>query len=427
MTPLLMQNDYYWGDEWSPDDPRAGRARRGFWSVVFLLLSLLTCVAAAVLVPGGLGFLAGYSQLQAQNHENAIQHFQRGLGYLAENYPELAYTEFEIAVKYDSTYEPAQQKLRELPATFGGRGTPGPLEENRVAMALFDEASDLVLRREWGDAINRLEQLRSLKADYRTPEANDLLYRAYVEGGKAAVAAGQIELARERFDAALALRSGDAEVQRQRDLAVLYLDGQEAVGYNWQTAIQKFSALYQQDPNYDDVKKRLVDAYTQYGDLAAKQSAWCLAAREYDGALAISNDAQLTSKRNQALLLCKQAIAATLTPTAVLGTESYRPTISTLTGKACKGDGSVSGSVRDALGQPMAGVNVSYYTDTGRSATRTDAKGQYQFTWGKDAGLFHIVVLSADSRTPAGVVADVPYPGGNNPGCHVAVDWQKVQ
>jgi tetratricopeptide (TPR) repeat protein len=423
-----MQNDYYWDDEWSPRDSDESRARGGFWIAVFLLLSLLACVAAAVLVPGGLGFLAGYAQLQAQNHENAIQHFQRGLGYLAENYPELAYTEFEIAVKYDATYEPAQQKLRELQTTFGGRGTPGPPEEDRVAAALFDEARDLISKKEWGDAINRLEQLRSLKADYRAPEVTDLLYQAYFEGGKAAVAEGQIELARERFDAALVIRGGDVEVQRQRDLAVLYLDGQQAVGYNWQTAVQKFSALYQQDPNYDDVKKRLAEAHAQYGDLAAKQNAWCLAAREYDGALALTNDTQLASKRNQAMSLCRQAIVATPTTTPVPGTEIYIAKISTVASKPCTGSGDVSGGVRDALGQPLAGAQVAYYADgINRVTTRTNASGQYQFVWGGDARLFHIIVLSADGRTPAGIAADVQYPGGNSPGCHIVVDWQKVQ
>src|SRR4030066_535832 len=110
-----MQNDYYFEDqEWSPEPDRVSRS----WIVLFLFLSLLACVTLAVLVPGGLGFWAGYTQLQAQNHENAIQHFQRGLGYLAENYPELAYTEFEISVRYDPGFDPAQEKLQEMQAMF---------------------------------------------------------------------------------------------------------------------------------------------------------------------------------------------------------------------------------------------------------------------------------------------------------------------
>lgn len=423
-----MQSDYYIQEHWQRHDADTRRAHSGFGIALILLAALLICPAAAVLVPGGLGFIVGYQELQAQNHENAIQHFQRGLGYLAENYPELAYAEFEIALKYDPTYEPAQEKLSELQATLPERGTAGGKEEGRIAATLFDEARRLIAQKEWSDAIVRLEQLRTLKSDYRAQEVRDLLFQTYVEGGKSAAAGGHIELARERFDAALTIRKGDAEVQRQRELAVLYLDGQQAVGYNWQVAVQKFSALYQLDPNYNDVKKRLFEAHVQYGDAAAKQNAWCLAAREYEGALALANDATLAQKRAQAMALCKQAIVATPTPTAVPGMENYSAKISSPTGKSCKGEGSISGVVRDASGQPLAGVNVSYYTDTGiHSSTRTDAKGQYQFILGKDAGLFHVVVLSSDGKTPAGLAADVPYPGGNNAGCHVVVDWQKVQ
>jgi tetratricopeptide (TPR) repeat protein len=406
-------------------DPREHSRR--FWIVVFLLVSFLACVLGAVIVPGSAGFIAGYQELQDQNHELAIQHFNRGLGFLAENYPELAYTEFEIAVKFDGSFEPAQQKLNELQAMMGNQGTPGAPQEDRVAAALYDDAQTQVANMNWSDAITRLEQLRTLKPDYRAADVNEMLYNAYVAGGKNAVQIGQIELARERFDAALAIRNGDAQVVQQRDLALLYLDGQQAVGYNWQTAIQKFSTLYQQDPNYYDVKKRLVDAYTQYAELAIRQNASCLAVREYDGALAISKDATLADKRTQAMSLCKQAISATPTP-ILTGTEDYIFTKPTIADKSCNGIGDISGVVRDALGRPIGGAAIGYYADgIQMTATHSNANGQYQFTWGKDPGTFHVVALGADGKTPAGLAADVEYPGGNAAGCHIVMDWQKVQ
>ncbi len=420
-----MQNDYSWQDQdWAPEP----RVRGGMWIAVFLFLSLLGCASAAVLVPGGLGFIAGYNELQAQNHENAIQHFQRGLGYLAENYPELAYTEFEVAVKYDPGYEPAHQKLREMQGTMPQAGTPGPQEENRVAAALFDEASDLIGKKQWDDAINRLEQLRALNTGYRSQEASDLLFQAYVASGKAAVAASQIELGRERFEAALTIRPSDSETARQRDLAALYLDGQQAAGYKWDVAIGKFSDLYRQDPNYDDVKQRLVDAYVGYGDTAMKQNASCLAVREYDGALAIVKDAQISDKRSQAMAACRQAIVAPPTTVTTPGTESYFPKIQKDVKACTTGIGDVTGIVRDASGQPLPGVVVAYYADgIDRVATRTNATGQYQFIWGANPGIFHVIVIGGDGRTPAGSIADVDYPGGSKPGCHIIVDWQRMQ
>ncbi len=421
------QNDYapvFPGEELETVDPQP-RSRRS-WIGLFLLVSLLACGLGALFIPGGLGFIAGYQQLQSQNHELAIEHFNRGLGYLAEEYPELAYTEFEVAVKFDSSYEPAQQKLRELQKTVGGSGTPNAPQEDIVAATLFQQASDLAAQKNWSDAINRLEQLRTLKPDYRTAEVSALLYTAYTAGGKDAVAAGQIELARERFDAALAIKNGDADVTHQRDLALLYLDGQQAAGYNWQTAIQKLTTLYQQDPNYFDVKKRLLDAYAQYAELAGKQNAWCLAASAYDKSLAITKDATVGDKRAQAMALCKQAISATPTPAA--GTENYFFSKPVAADKPCIGTGEVSGVVRDALSRPVAGAAVGYDADgIPLTVTRTNATGQYQLTWGKDPGVFHVFVVSADGKTPAGTPADVEYLGGNTPGCHVMIDWQKVQ
>ncbi len=415
-----MQNSSDWENEYL-----AGHPRNGFLTAAFLFFSLIACVTGALLIPSGLGFIAGYQQLQAQSHETAIVHFNRGLGYLAENYPELARTEFEVSLRFDSTFEPAQQKLREMQTN--GNGTAST-PQDRIAATLFNEARNFVSQKQWSDAIMRLEQLRTLKSDYRTTEMSDLLFQAYVGGGKAAVASGQIELARERFDAALTIRKNDPETLRQRDLAVLYLDGQQAVGYNWQTVIQKFSALYQQDPNYDDVKKRLFDAHAQYGDLAAKQGSPCLAAREYDSALTIVNDATLTQKRTQVMALCKQAISATPTPAAPTGAEEYISTKPTVADKPCNGTGEISGFVRDALGRLLAGVPVGYYADgVSLVTTKTDANGQYRFGLGKDPGWLRVAILGADGKTPSSLAADVQYPGGNNAGCHIVVDWQRVQ
>lgn len=418
-----MRNDFSLAHPPPPEAMNTSLTNR-FWTIAFLLFSLLTCVLGGVLIPGGLGLLAGYQDLNTQNHEAAIVHFNRGLGYLAENYPELARVEFDVALRYDPGFEPAQAKLRELqPAS---NGTSGAAQENRVAATLYEEARALVAQKEWSDAITRLEQLRTLNADYRAAEVTESLFQAYVGAGKAAVTANQIELARGRFESALTIRN-DAEVRRQRDLAVLYLDGQQAVGYNWQLAIKNFAALYQQDPNYDDVKKRLFDAYVQYADLAGKQSSPCLAEREYNSALALMNDAAVAQKRNQVAATCRQAISATPTPAVVIGAEGYVWKFSS-EDKACTGTGDISGLVRDALGQGVPNASVGYSADgVPLTATRTNTEGRYQLQLGKDPGLFRVVIIGADGRTPASLSADVQYPGGNNAGCHIIIDWQKVQ
>ncbi|MBI3740938.1 MAG: hypothetical protein HY257_04175 [Chloroflexi bacterium] len=113
-------NQYYSPDDFENQSPRSGIP-------FFLFFALLACIVGAVIVPGGLGAWVGYQELQEQNKGNAELHYQRGLGYLDENYPELAYTEFVIALKYDPTHAAARQKFDELDKSFGARSTPGAM------------------------------------------------------------------------------------------------------------------------------------------------------------------------------------------------------------------------------------------------------------------------------------------------------------
>jgi tetratricopeptide (TPR) repeat protein len=429
-----MQNDW----EFYPRAASHVETRQRNAITALLVVTLLVSVVSAIVIPGGLGLVAGWLELQEQNRQAAQIHFERGLSYLAEKYPELARSEFEIALKYAPNFEPARQKLAEL--LESPQETNASAAHERIARAMLDEARALIAQKEWSNAITRLEQLRTLNPAYQTDTVNDLLYQAYVNAGRAAVAAGQIEIARGRFESALAIRNNDPEIKRQRDLAVLYLEGQQAFGFNWQTAVARLSALYQQDPNYGDVKQRLYEAHIQYGDKACKEGAWALAQREYDAALAMQYSAALAQKRAQVQTLCRKPATPTEAPVAASTpppgstpartptTESYTWITSTARDKACTGAGSLSGTVRDALGRGVPNVAVGYYADLiALTSTRTNAAGQYQFTLGKDAAVLHVVILGADGKTPISLSADVHYPGGSVAGCHIVIEWQKVQ
>lgn len=404
---------------------------------LFLFIALAVCVVGAVVVPAFVGAVAGYQQLQIENHENAILHYQRGLGYLSESYPDLALAEFQISLRYDNSFDPARQKLDEMQAKVAAEkqnaaGTPSSIG---IAAKLLEEARGYIAQKQWNDAVNRLEQLKGLGPGFQPTSVNDLLFQAYVESGKQAIAKGQIEFARERFDAALGVRK-DGEVLRQRDMAVLYLDGQQAANTDLPTAIQKFSTLYLQDQNYNDVKKRLFDAYLQYGDRAAKENAWCLAAREYDHANTLTSDSQANQKYNQAITRCKQGALMTPTPTVAITPgatpaaipDTYALVRNLATAQPCTGNGDITGSVRDSLGNPMVGFYVAYEGENiNRISTATDASGQFKLGLGRDAAALRVFVLAGDGKTPSGFIVNVQYPGGANPGCHIVVDWQKAQ
>jgi hypothetical protein len=206
----------------------------------------------------------------------------------------------------------------------------------------------------------------------------------------------------------------------------LYLEGQQYAGTKWDVAAQKFAALYDKDPNYADVKKRLVEARVLYGDKAFKESAWCLALREYDAAATLSSDPQIAQKRAQASAQCKERLAATPTPT-LTPEQSYTWKVSAGNG-VCAGAGDLSGFVREASGRGVLGVFVSYATDAGtRTTMKTNGGGEYRFPLGKDPALYHVSILAGDGKASASAVVDVNYPGGSNTGCHIVVEWQKVQ
>jgi hypothetical protein len=72
-------------------------------------------------------------------------------------------------------------------------------------------------------------------------------------------------------------------------------------------------------------------------------------------------------------------------------------------------------------------VNLGYASNGGNLlVTKTNANGQYQFNLGKDPTVIKLSILGADAKTPTSLTAEVPYPGGGA-GCHLVVDWQRVQ
>jgi hypothetical protein len=96
--------------------------------------------------------------------------------------------------------------------------------------------------------------------------------------------------------------------------------------------------------------------------------------------------------------------------------------------KPCTGPGDVSGVVRDALGRALPNVAVGYYADDiPLVSMRTNANGQYQFVLGKDPRVLRVVLLGADGKTPITLSAAVKYPGANVTGCHIVIEWQRVQ
>lgn len=394
----------------------------------WLVLAAGIAIAFAVLVPAAAGVYVGLRERADYLHQQAVEHYQRALAYESENYTELALAELALALKFDSTYQPAQIKLETLQGGNNPSATRVP-NDTAIAEQLFKRAQDSAAQKDWGSAIDSLEELRRARAEYRASEVKALLVQAYVNAAKQSVAAGQIEQARVRAEAALILEPAHADAKVLRDRATLYLNGARALDFDWQNAALSFQRLYELDPNFYDVKKQLLNALVNYGDLAAKQGAHCLASREYEKAVNLGADGAVASKLSAASASCKQAVTApTATPTLASAIGFFNAAGRRDPTTACKGTGSVRGTVRDAQGNPLAGIAIQIYNDSGYrpAPVLSQPDGTYAIVLGKDPGLFHLALQNPDG-TPASAVLDVKYPGGNTSGCHGIVDWTRTE
>jgi tetratricopeptide (TPR) repeat protein len=395
---------------------------------LWLLLVILVSLAIGLLTPTLLGIYLGGQQRADYLHGRAVEHYRQALAYEAEDYSELAIAELQIALKFDPTYTEASDKLRALQAGPGASGTPVP---NSVSVAdqLFNGAQAAIAKQQWSDAIDYLEEIRRANPDYQATEINALLIQAYMNSGNQAVTAGQIEQAQARFDAVLALAPANAEAKSLRDRAQLYLSGTRAMDSNWHSAALDLNQLYQLDPNFYDVKQQLMNALVGYGDLASRQGASCIAAREYDQAVILGAGSAAATKLDEASASCKQAVLAptpTATPPGAIGRFVAAGHVDTAA--TCQGAGGVTGTVRDAQGNALAGIMIRIYNDVDYNPPPviSDSDGRYQIALGKDAGLFHLVVVAPDG-TPASEVLDLKYPGGAASGCHGIVDWTRSE
>jgi tetratricopeptide (TPR) repeat protein len=384
--------------------------------------------ALAATVPFTLGVYFGNRDREQFLQRQAVEHFQRALAYEAETYTDLAVIELESALEYDPDYPDALAKLAELKQARTSSAQPEP-NDVAIAKQLYASAEQAVAGQEWSDAIDLLEELQRVKSDYREPEVRAHLVRAYLNAGKQAITAGQMDIAGRRFQAVLALDPANGEARTYQVRIQLYLTGVDAIDVDWPNAVLALSELYARDPNFYDVKLQLLTAHTGYGDFAYDQGAYCIAAREYEAAGALGAEPDILDLAEDARAQCTDAILnPTPVPTPLPEDLLFVPSQRVNETAECNGTGGITGIVRDLEGNPLPDVPVRIYDDAGFSPppTRTNADGTYAILLGEAEGLFHLVIPREDGAN-ASVVSDVDYFGGFEPGCHFIIDWTKVQ
>lgn len=406
--------------------PALPAPRRRIYLPLVIVLAILG-MALAIALPIGAGIYYGYRQRETYLERQAVEHYQRALAYESETYNELAVVELQVALKFKPDYKPAQDKLQQLQTASITHNQ----EPNEVAIAkqLFSSAEDAVARQAWNDAIDLFEELRRVNADYRAADVKAQLVNAYLNAGRQAVNAGQIDVAQRRFEAVLDLDPANAAARALRERAILYFNGVQAAGVDWQTAVLNFQELYSRDPDFYDVRTQLRDAHVGYGEFAEGQGAFCIAAREYGAAAVLGAGSEIAAKAVTSNDLCKQAVVApTATPIALPAGTGYVPQVRVNSAAACNGIGDITGTVKDGDNQPLANIAIQVSDDRGfrPPPARSFADGSYAIVLGSSPSRIQLTIVNEDGSNASAAV-QLDYPGGASSGCHLVVDWLRVQ
>ncbi len=281
-------------DDLDDDEPLPRRITLG--RMVMGCLGLFACIS---LLYGTVALVAAYNGLReraANTQVEAQQHYDRGQEHLTNNQLDLAIAEFQMALSLNPNLLAARQALREAQSVAQAQPTPTSETRSAAAALALETAETQVEEENWAEAVQTLVQVRDLDPDYQAARVSELLYTAAYQLGLLRLAEGQTEEAAAAFEQALNEQPADTAAEDELAKASLYLEGLAAETTDKQKAVDAFSLLYRQDPDYLDVKERLARAHEQRGDELTVGGDWCLAEVQYQEATELHSSAGLEDK-----------------------------------------------------------------------------------------------------------------------------------
>lgn len=242
---------------------------------------------------------------------------------MAQNSPSpIAVTEQQALP--NSTVSPASVPTAASLPTTAAVPTQTATADSSGATALTDAQQALNAGR-WTEAIAQLLALRAANPAYEQAEVSDLLFGAYVNLATEKDNQNKLQEALTYFDNALALNPDAADIRNERRLIAHYIDAITYAEADWAAAIDALNAIYDQEPDYRDVKVRLQEALRAQSASLADDEEWCQAATLLDEFITVGVTAGVVAQRDLYQKACDtgEGIAEdeTRTPTAA-GTES---------------------------------------------------------------------------------------------------------
>ena len=371
------------------------------WTLTLVVLLAALLLLVGVVILGVVQVRYGRQERSRAEQNMSEVYYQQGLVYLQQKEFTLAAIEFELATELNPQHEQANAKLAEVRQTLGivqpAPTTPIPAETSPTIQPEPDPLAPLRAAYAGGDWETVLTLAERLPVEAaQDGEVRQMRFEAYYQGGLRLVEESEMAEAIARFDQALALQPDHALAAQAKQWATLYLAATQSWNSDWPQVIEGLATLYSQSPDYGDVRVRLHDAYLAYADQLVGQSDFCAASDQFGLALVIVEDAEVTSKQDDAQTRCAQATAAATPegPTVPAGTFVGRVVDQTAVDARII---YIHGKVLDKQGQGVGGARVQIQAWDWKAAATTDGAGQYSFDGLRDPVTFTVTLLDLPS------------------------------
>ena len=367
------------------DEPSQPPAHRKGCGLSFAVVGIALLVVFLIVGLGALAYHYGMLDRTTTERQTAEEHYAKGIDYLDHNDFELAVAEFELALKLDPKHEKASEKLAEAQQHLEAQPTATPALQEEVKAAYLTKMTEAYEQEDWQTALDNADQLLALDPTYRRDEVDEMLTEVFFRQGLELVDEDRMKDAVALFDRALDLQPSHAGAIEAKQLATLYMTGLGFWGTDWPKALDSLSALYVLAPDYKDVRQRAHKAYAYYGDDLAGGKDWCHAAEAYAQAIAITEDAGVAAKRDQAEAQCKSPTEAAATKTPTRDQSAPSGPSGTFVGRLVERTGIdsgkmfIRGKVLDANGKGIPSVKVRIHAWDWSALAITDGNGQYAF------------------------------------------------
>ncbi|MEW6230990.1 MAG: L,D-transpeptidase family protein, partial [Chloroflexota bacterium] len=164
--------------------------------------------------------------------------------------------------------------------------TPTPTNDDRLA-DLWRQLDGAWAQNDWPETIRLIKQAQEIDPSYG--DSTNKLFSAYFNYAMQMVEKDQLVQAVIFLDEALKLIPDDVNAQGERRLAMLYVEGEAHYNAgNWDEAINKFAAIYEEDPDYKGDMEKLYASYYNKGYALERTGRLVEAKQQYQLALQVN-------------------------------------------------------------------------------------------------------------------------------------------